>query len=132
MISSKVVCNLCGRDFDVWDKQEDFSIHKRCGYGTKYDGETLNLDICCDCMEQLIDSCEVSPIEDEGKTLICDRCGNHFRASEHFDFITCSGTTRFLCPDCAEFLSEHEEEFNDYIQRIKTVEERRLHRNKHE
>lgn len=123
---------MCGRDFDTWDKQEDFSIHKRCGYGTKYDGETLNLDICCDCMERLIDSCEVSPIEDGGKTLICDRCGNSFRASEHFDFITCSGTTRFLCPDCAEFLSKHEEEFNDYIQRIKTVEERRFHRNKHE
>lgn len=132
MISSKVVCNMCGRDFDTWDKQEDFSIHKRCGYGTKYDGETLNLDICCDCMERLIDSCKVSPIEGRGEVLICDRCGNHYQAGEHVDFIICSGTECLLCPYCAKFLAEYEEEFDAYIQRVETVEERRLHRNKHE
>lgn len=66
MITSKVICNLCGRDFDTWDKMEDFSIHKRCGYGTKYDGDTISLDICCECMEQLIDSCRVSPVQGKG------------------------------------------------------------------
>ena len=70
MIYNKIVCNMCGKEFDIWDKQEDFSIHKKCGYGTKYDGETLNLDICCDCMEQIIGACRVSPIEERGETLI--------------------------------------------------------------
>lgn len=65
MIQSKIFCNLCGKEMDRWDRQEGFSIHRRCGYGTKYDGETLELDICCDCMERLIDSCRLSPIESE-------------------------------------------------------------------
>lgn len=63
MIQSKIICNLCGKEFDIWDKKEGFVIHKRCGYGTKYDGETLNLDICCDCMERLIESCAIFPME---------------------------------------------------------------------
>lgn len=63
MIQSKIFCNICGKEFDMWDTQEDYSIHKRCGYGTEYDGETLELDICCECMERLIDSCRLSPIE---------------------------------------------------------------------
>lgn len=64
MIKSEIICNVCGKEFDVWDKQASFSIHKRCGYGTKYDGETITLDICCECMERLVDSCMISPIED--------------------------------------------------------------------
>lgn len=83
-------------------------------------------------MERLIDSCKVSPIEGRGEVLICDRCGNHYQAGEHVDFIICSGTECLLCPYCAKFLAEYEEEFDAYIQRVETVEERRLHRNKHE
>lgn len=56
------ICNICGKKFDEWDEQEDFTIHTHLGYGTKYDGETLNLNICCDCMNDIIDSCTVSPL----------------------------------------------------------------------
>lgn len=63
MIQSKIICNLCGKEFDQWDKLGNFSICKRLGYGSKYDGETVNIDICCDCMEKLVESCVVSPIE---------------------------------------------------------------------
>lgn len=63
MITNEIICNVCGKEFDAWDRKEDFSIHKRCGYGTKYDGETINLDICCECMERLIESCAISPME---------------------------------------------------------------------
>lgn len=58
----KIICNKCGKEFDCWDEQEGFSIHSYCGYGTKYDGDKLDLDLCCDCMEKLIDECVVSPI----------------------------------------------------------------------
>lgn len=46
----------------MWDKQEDFSIRKQLGYGTAFDGDELDLDLCCKCMESLIDECVISPI----------------------------------------------------------------------
>ena len=56
-------CNKCGRALDIWDVQEDLTIHKeKLGYGTKYDGDTLRLQFCCDCMEWLIDQCAIDPI----------------------------------------------------------------------
>ena len=57
-------CSLCGKEFDLFDKNEDYSIVKKLGYGTKYDGDQIQLRLCCDCMEQLIDRCVVSPIVD--------------------------------------------------------------------
>ncbi|MBP5462722.1 MAG: hypothetical protein J6Y20_11470 [Lachnospiraceae bacterium] len=59
----KILCNKCGREFDIWDEQESFSIYKRLGYGTKFDGDNLKLNICCDCMEKLIDECVITPVE---------------------------------------------------------------------
>ena len=60
-----MVCNLCGKAFDFWDAQEHFSINRRrLGYGTVYDGSGLNLRLCCDCLEHLIDSCKLSPLID--------------------------------------------------------------------
>lgn len=56
------VCNRCGKSLDIWDRQEDFTIFKNLGYGTVYDGETLDLHLCCDCIEKIIDECKVSPI----------------------------------------------------------------------
>jgi Fe2+ or Zn2+ uptake regulation protein len=64
----KIVCNKCGKIFDIFDKQENFSISTVCGYGTKFDGSAINLHLCCDCMEELIDSCKVSPVESEEDT----------------------------------------------------------------
>ena len=58
----KLVCNMCGKELDMWDEQEDFSIYRACGYGTKFDGYSIQLDLCCDCMEKLVDSCLVSPV----------------------------------------------------------------------
>lgn len=47
---------------DFWDIQEDYSIHTTIGYGSKYDEEKVELDICCDCMDELIDKCVISPL----------------------------------------------------------------------
>lgn len=58
-----IVCNRCGKRFDIWDTQENFSINTQLGYGTKYDGDSLELYLCCDCMEKLIDECAISPIK---------------------------------------------------------------------
>lgn len=55
-------CNVCGKELDLWDKQEDFTIHKNLGYGTKYDGDILKLKICCECMNHIVETCAQSPI----------------------------------------------------------------------
>lgn len=63
MTRQKVYCNLCGKEFDEFDQQASFHISQRLGYGSVHDGDTLELDICCECMDKLIDGCELSPIE---------------------------------------------------------------------
>ena len=60
-------CNKCGKDFDDLDTQEEFSIHTTLGYGSKYDGDVLQLDLCCDCMGKLIDACKISPLKSLNK-----------------------------------------------------------------
>lgn len=56
------VCNKCGKPFDMWDEQENFHIYRDLGYGTKYDGSKLELDLCCKCLEDLAEQCKISPI----------------------------------------------------------------------
>jgi len=53
---------LCGKSLDFWDENEDFSWVKHLGYGTKYDGGTLDLHLCCECVEKLIEKCAVNPV----------------------------------------------------------------------
>lgn len=66
MVVDKVFCNVCGKEFDLYDRQEDFGIHTgTIGYGSKYDGDSINLDMCCDCfdklMEDMIPKCKINP-----------------------------------------------------------------------
>lgn len=63
-MAKEIVCNKCGKPLDLWDTQEDFSIRRSLGYGTKYDGDKLDIHLCCNCMEKLIDECNISPISD--------------------------------------------------------------------
>lgn len=55
-------CNICGNKMDFWDIQEDYTIHTTAGYGSKYDEEEIELHICCDCMDKIIDQCKITPI----------------------------------------------------------------------
>jgi hypothetical protein len=48
-------CNMCGKEFDLWDSQEDFSIHKTIGYGSKFDGAEIEINLCCGCFDSLIE-----------------------------------------------------------------------------
>lgn len=56
------ICNLCGKKMDLWDTQQDFRVYTRIQYGSKYDGDDLCLDLCCACMDGLIDACKASPL----------------------------------------------------------------------
>lgn len=58
------VCNKCGKILDTWDIQEDFTLERALGFGTKHDGETLKLRLCCKCIEDLINGCKVNPLSE--------------------------------------------------------------------
>lgn len=62
MVSCK--CNMCGKEFDIWDIQGNFSIYRAIGYGSKFDMCDLRLDLCCGCMDKIIEQCKISPITD--------------------------------------------------------------------
>jgi len=51
---------------DVYDIQEKFSFHTRLGYGSRYDEDYLDIDLCCECMDKIIDECLISPITECG------------------------------------------------------------------
>lgn len=55
-------CNKCGSKMGMWDIQEDFSMQRKLGYGSKYDEYNLDLDLCCNCMDKLIESCIITPV----------------------------------------------------------------------
>mgnify|MGYP003504455974 CR=1 FL=1 len=48
-------CTMCNKILNEWDIQEDFSWHKWIGYGSKYDLNKLDLDLCCDCFDKVLD-----------------------------------------------------------------------------
>ena len=57
------ICNRCGAPFTVFDEDHEFSFYRALGYGMgEYDGDELQLDLCCDCMKELINECNISPI----------------------------------------------------------------------
>lgn len=59
-----LICNHCGKELDFFDLQNDFSIHKRIGYGSVHDGDDVHMLLCSDCFDKLVEECEVSPIEE--------------------------------------------------------------------
>ena len=61
----KYVCNMCGKVFDAWDVNEGVSIHKYCGYGSRYDGQRIGIDLCGQCVDNLIEACMISPVVEE-------------------------------------------------------------------
>ena len=46
---------FCGKDFNEFDKQEEFGFHyPHIGYGSKDDGASTNIDLCCDCFDKMM------------------------------------------------------------------------------
>lgn len=54
-MAKRTVCNLCGKTIGEFMKACDFSVHTLLGYGSRYDGDFLDLDLCPDCADELID-----------------------------------------------------------------------------
>lgn len=64
-------CNICGREFDIWDAQEGFHIGNSSddviGYGSRHDGERCECDLCVDCFDRLMEAIEftINPFSEE-------------------------------------------------------------------
>lgn len=69
----KIFCNVCGKEFDVYDEHnaDVANISGYVGYGSKYDTHYIDLHMCNDCFDKLMDKmmeeCKFSPIEDKGE-----------------------------------------------------------------
>lgn len=51
----KTICDFCGKEFDLWDTQEDFGFSYRVGYGSKFDECDIDVDLCTDCFDKMMD-----------------------------------------------------------------------------
>lgn len=60
-------CHCCGKEYDLTDYTGGVTVSRDLGYGSKYDGEYLSMNICCSCMEKLIDGCKIVPFKRGGK-----------------------------------------------------------------
>ena len=60
------VCNMCGKDFDFWDTNENFCFDTHVGYGSSYDLKRIRLNLCCDCFDKVMDwilpQCKIDPM----------------------------------------------------------------------
>ena len=64
-MSAEKVCNICGQPLDFFDEQQGLTIHRRLQYGSRYDGDVVCMRFCCNCFDEMVDECEVSPIDKE-------------------------------------------------------------------
>lgn len=62
------ICNMCGNRFDFWNEQEDFSFQRYIGYGSRYDFSHIDICLCCDCFDKVMDwllpQCRKDPLSD--------------------------------------------------------------------
>lgn len=61
-MARRITCNCCGKEIGGADLCGAISIAQMLGYGSKYDGAYVEIDICPDCFDRFIDGMAVSPI----------------------------------------------------------------------
>ena len=62
------MCSICGKQFDFYDEQLDCNFVRDIGYGSKYTGRGLDLNLCCNCFDSLLDEilpkCAINPMSE--------------------------------------------------------------------
>lgn len=60
------LCTMCGKELDMWDKQEKFCFDSIIGYGSGHDCEHIHIELCCDCFDRVFDMirplCKIDPV----------------------------------------------------------------------
>ena len=54
------VCTMCGKKFNFFDEQEDFSFDKMIGYPSYYDYDRIQFKLCVKCFDDIMHS--ISPL----------------------------------------------------------------------
>ena len=54
-VAKNTKCSACGKTFDIYDVQEDFTFDKYIGYGSNHDCEHIKFKLCCDCFDKIFD-----------------------------------------------------------------------------
>ena len=57
-----ITCNVCGKEFNEFDKNSAISLYATAFFGSKYDGKHIKADICLDCFDRFVDECKINPI----------------------------------------------------------------------
>lgn len=47
-------CNMCGKKFNTYDHQLDFGFNHYVSYGSRFDGDDIIADFCCDCHDKIV------------------------------------------------------------------------------
>lgn len=48
-------CDMCGKEFDEFDRQENFGFHyPDIGYGSEFDNTSIHIDLCCGCFDKMM------------------------------------------------------------------------------
>ena len=55
-------CNLCGNVIDPMTGRGGIHISEELGYGSKYDMDLLDMEICYECLDRIVDACRISPV----------------------------------------------------------------------
>lgn len=102
-------CDLCGKEFDEFDTQENFGLHySDIGYGSKFDGETMDVDMCCGCFDKMINE-YIIPRTHKSKSNTTQLVNNYPPKSKwNYDMISCPLNTKLylLSEDCSPILPQ--------------------------
>lgn len=55
-------CNKCGKKIQQYGEGSGFHHSGQFGYGSKYDGELFEVDLCTDCFDKFVENFEIDPI----------------------------------------------------------------------
>lgn len=54
-MAKQTVCNLCGKIVDERMIECQFSLHTMMAYGSRHDGDLLDIDLCPGCADKVIE-----------------------------------------------------------------------------
>lgn len=55
-MAKQTICNLCGKTVDEHMMECQFSIHTMMTYGSRHDGDLLDIDLCQECADKVIEA----------------------------------------------------------------------------
>lgn len=59
-------CDMCGKQFSIFDTQENFGFHyHNIGYGSKFDETSIDVDLCCNCFDKMMDEYVMPKLQGE-------------------------------------------------------------------